>query len=78
MIITPVQIRKRPIRLGQFLKYANMVEDGIQAKLVIQSGKVFVNDRVETRRGKQLNHNDTVRYEKSIYQVRYQEDQENP
>ncbi len=78
MTTPPVHIQKRPIRLGQFLKYANMVEDGIQAKLVIQNGKVFVNDRVETRRGKQLNHNDTVRYQKSVYQVRYQEDQEDP
>jgi ribosome-associated protein len=49
-----------PIRLGQFLKFADMVQDGIEAKIRIQDGEVLVNGEVETRRGKQLQHNDIV------------------
>jgi len=49
-----------PIRLGQFLKFADMVQDGIEAKIRIQEGEVTVNGAVETRRGKQLQHDDIV------------------
>lgn len=49
-----------PIRLGQFLKFADMVQDGIEAKIRIQEGEVRVNGEVETRRGKQLQHGDIV------------------
>lgn len=49
-----------PIRLGQFLKFADMVQDGIEAKIRIQEGEVKVNGEIETRRGKQLQNNDIV------------------
>ena len=42
------------IRLGQFLKLANLIESGSQAKEVVASGEVLVNGEVETRRGRQL------------------------
>ncbi|MCD4549888.1 MULTISPECIES: RNA-binding S4 domain-containing protein [unclassified Schaalia] len=42
------------IRLGQFLKLANMVENGAMARDLIQGGDVYVNGAVETRRGFQL------------------------
>jgi Uncharacterized conserved protein len=41
------------IRLGQFLKLANMVDAGSEAKRAIAAGSVRVND-VELRRGRQL------------------------
>ncbi len=55
-----IVVETLPIRLGQFLKFADMVQDGIEAKIRIQEGKVTVNGEVETRRGKQLQHNDIV------------------
>ena len=55
-----VQIRDESIRLGQFLKLANLVESGADAKPVIQGGLVRVNDEVETRRGRQLRVGDVV------------------
>lgn len=58
MNIIPVETL--PIRLGQFLKFADMVQDGIEAKIRIQEGEVRVNGEVETRRGKQLQHGDVV------------------
>ena len=47
-------IRDDMIRLGQFLKLANLVEDGAQAREVIQHGLVKVNGDIEEARGKQL------------------------
>ncbi|MEP7737833.1 RNA-binding S4 domain-containing protein [Nocardioides sp. 31GB23] len=49
------------IRLGQFLKLANLIESGSQAKEVVASGEVLVNGEVETRRGRQLTMGDVVR-----------------
>lgn len=60
MIATTVQIKKYPIRLGQFLKVANIAQDGIEAKILINSGIVKVNSMIETRRGRQLQVKDIV------------------
>jgi ribosome-associated protein len=48
------------IKLDQFLKLAQIVESGGQAKVLIQSGQVKVNNEVETRRGRKLHPGDTV------------------
>jgi ribosome-associated protein len=42
------------IRLGQFLKFANIAESGAAAGELIQGGDVKVDGEVETRRGRQL------------------------
>ena len=55
-----VPIRDESIRLGQFLKLANLVHTGADAKPVIADGLVRVNGEVETRRGRQLHHGDVV------------------
>ncbi|MCR9202498.1 MAG: RNA-binding S4 domain-containing protein [Planctomycetaceae bacterium] len=50
------------IKLDQFLKLANLVSTGGEAKMLIQGGEVFVNNEVETRRGRKLRNGDTVTY----------------
>jgi len=55
-----VPIRDESIRLGQFLKLANLVESGADAKPVIAQGLVRVNGEVEIRRGRQLRLGDVV------------------
>lgn len=55
-----VAIRDESIRLGQFLKLANLVETGAEAKPLIADGHVLVNGEVETRRGRQLVKGDVV------------------
>ena len=55
-----VPISDEMIRLGQFLKLANLVDSGADAKPVIQAGAVQVNGEVETRRGRQLHRGDVV------------------
>ncbi len=46
--------------LGQALKASNLVGSGGEAKVVIQAGKVRVNGKVETRRGRKLKKGDVV------------------
>ncbi|WP_238420698.1 RNA-binding S4 domain-containing protein [Gordonia sp. 'Campus'] len=55
-----VTIKDDSIRLGQFLKLANLIESGAEAKEVIADGLVTVNDEVEARRGRQLTVGDVV------------------
>ena len=55
-----VQIEEDSIKLGQFLKLANLIESGGEAKQVLAGGIVRVNGEVETRRGRQLGVGDVV------------------
>ncbi len=53
-------IRNNMIRLGQALKLANVVEDGVDARDAITAGEVLVNGETETRRGRQLFTDDVI------------------
>lgn len=57
---TNVRISDENIKLGQFLKLANLVESGSQAKELMAGGVVKVNGVSETRRGRQLVVGDVV------------------
>ena len=56
-----VAIREDSIRLGQFLKLADLVDTGAEAKPLLMQGLVLVNGQAETRRGRQLVKGDVVR-----------------
>lgn len=64
-----VPISSDSIRLGQFLKFAGMIDSGADAKGVIADGLVRVNDTVEIRRGRQLRHGDTVAFGDEVARV---------
>ncbi len=55
-----VPLRDESIRLGQFLKLADLVDTGADAKGLLTSGLVRVNGDVESRRGRQLVAGDVV------------------
>ena len=55
-----VPIRDEVIRLGQFLKLADLAGGGSDAKALIESGGVTVNGEPESRRGRQLVRGDVV------------------
>jgi ribosome-associated protein len=57
-----VLIRNESIRLGQFLKLADLVESGSDAKELIADGEILVNGEPETRRGRQLRIGDVVEF----------------
>lgn len=58
--VREVEIRDESIRLGQFLKLADLVDLGADAKPLLADGEVEVNGEVETRRGRQLRKGDVV------------------
>ena len=60
MTVRIVPIRERTIRLGQLLKLADLVDVGSDAKPLLESGQVYVNGELETRRGRQLVRGDVV------------------
>ncbi len=55
-----VPLRDEGIRLGQFLKLANLIDSGSDAKALMVAGAVTVNGEVETRRGRQLDKGDVI------------------
>lgn len=48
------------IRLGQFLKFANLADSGADARELITGRHVTVDGEVETRRGRQLTGGEVV------------------
>jgi ribosome-associated protein len=66
-----VPLKTEEIKLDQFLKWANIVGSGGEAKALIQSGKIKVNGIKETRRAHLLNKGDVIEIEgiKEKYRV---------
>lgn len=57
-----VEVSKGPIELYKLLKLEGMVASGGEAKLVIASGRVLVNGKVETRKRKRIVSGDIVEF----------------
>ena len=55
-----VPISDDMIRLGQFLKLANLIDSGSDARILLEDGSVRVNGESERRRGRQLHRGDVV------------------
>lgn len=65
-----VKINTEYIKLDQFLKWAGIVGAGSDAKLIVASGDVSVNGKVELQRGKKLYKGDIVEViESGIFQI---------
>jgi ribosome-associated protein len=58
-----ITIKDEFIKLGQALKLAGVVEDGVEAKYAIQDGLVQVNGEVDTRRGRKVYEGDVITFE---------------
>ncbi|MBD5551270.1 MAG: RNA-binding S4 domain-containing protein [Lachnospiraceae bacterium] len=66
-----VRIKDEFIKLGQAMKLAGAVNSGLDAKILIQDGKVIVNDEVEFRRGRKLYKDDIFSYEGKEYIIKH-------
>ena len=64
-----IKIKTPFIKLDQFLKYAEVVQGGGEAKVLIQDGLVEVNGEVCTQRGKKLYNGDRVQFENETYEI---------
>lgn len=58
--------------LGQFLKYADYVSSGGEAKHLIHTFNILVNGEKENRRGKKLYEGDKVEIDGQIYTLEYE------
>ena len=56
-----ISINTEFIKLDQLLKFANIVENGADAKYLITNGYVTLNDETEIRRGKKIYPGDIVK-----------------
>ncbi|WP_158865224.1 RNA-binding S4 domain-containing protein [Leifsonia sp. AG29] len=61
--IEDISIGGDGIRLGQFLKFAGLLDSGGIVKEAIADGYVTVNGEVDRRRGRQLQLGDIVTFE---------------
>ena len=61
--IEDVSIGSDGIRLGQFVKFAGLLDSGGNVKEAIIDGYVLVNGEVDRRRGRQLQLGDIVGFE---------------
>jgi ribosome-associated protein len=61
--IDDVPIGGDMIRLGQFVKFAGLLDSGGSVKEAIADGEVTVNGEVDRRRGRQLQLGDIVAFD---------------
>lgn len=57
-----IHLKDEFIKLGQALKAAGLADSGVEAKFMIQDGKVKVNGQVEIQRGKKLFSGDVIEF----------------
>lgn len=58
-----MKIKDDFIKLGQAMKLADLVDSGVDAKLVIQDGQVSVNGEAEYQRGRKLRDGDVFEFD---------------
>lgn len=61
-----IKINTEFIKLDQLLKFANITENGADAKYLITNGYVSLNGSVEERRGKKI-------YDGDIVEINYED-----
>lgn len=52
--IIEIKIDSEFITLGQFLKFANVIQSGGEAKMFLSQNDVYVDGELDTRRGRKL------------------------
>ena len=64
-----IPITTETIRLGQLLKLAGVVDDGVRARELIENGEVSVDGEVDRRRGRQVRAGSVVRLGDTLVRV---------
>lgn len=65
-----ISIASEYITLGQFLKFADVIETGGEAKIFLASNKVLINDENDNRRGRKLRSGDKVETKGVTYLIK--------
>ena len=58
--IKEITINSEFITLGQFLKFADIIQSGGEAKSFLSQNDVFINDELDVRRGRKLRPGDKI------------------
>ncbi len=61
-IMEKIDIKDEFIKLGQAMKLSGLADSGLDAKILIQDGKVKVNGEVSLQRGRKLYDGDTFSF----------------
>ncbi|MEA4820633.1 MAG: S4 domain-containing protein YaaA [Erysipelotrichales bacterium] len=73
-MLKKIPIKTEYIKLGQLLKYVDVIQSGGEEKSFINTHKIFVNNIPENRRGKKIVPGDVVEINGDIIQVTSYED----
>lgn len=69
-ILKEVKINTEFIKLGQFLKFINIISSGSDVKFFLLENTIYVNDEQENRRGRKLYSGDVVKIGSEIYMIK--------
>ena len=58
--IKEIHITSEFITLGQFLKFADIIQSGGEAKSFLSQNDVFINDELDVRRGRKIRPGDKI------------------
>ncbi|CAH0533806.1 hypothetical protein VST7929_01681 [Vibrio stylophorae] len=64
-----IEVSEQPIALYKVLKIAELVNDGGQAKMLIEEGYVYVNGELETRKRRKLYDGDVVYFDEQYFLI---------
>ena len=64
-----IKISTEFVTLGQFLKLANLIQTGGEAKFYLKENKVIVNGEEDNRRGRQLYSGNIVEVENQTFEI---------
>jgi len=64
-----IKLRDDYIKLGQALKAAGLAPSGVDAKMLIQDGRIKINGNVEYQRGKKLYDGDIVEFNSEFIKI---------
>ena len=64
-----VKITSEYITLGQFLKYVGIIGNGCEAKIYLVENDAYINDALDTRRGRKIYPGGVVRVNNQTYKV---------
>lgn len=64
-----IKISTEFVTLGQFLKLANLIQTGGEAKFYLKENKVIVNGEEDNRRGRKLYSGNIVEVENQTFEI---------
>ena len=64
-----IKIKDEFVTLGQFLKLADLISSGGEAKFFLRENTVVINNEEDDRRGRKLYENDIVKINGEVFEI---------